>query len=61
MLDYKDSDRYLKSPQQLMQEQQQAVQMQMMAAQQEVEGEMQVENLKGNLDIQKEVVKGLMK
>ncbi len=44
-----------------MQEQQQAVQMQMMAAQQEVEGEMQVENLKGNLDIQKEVVKGLMK
>ncbi|NIT56025.1 MAG: hypothetical protein GWN00_07235, partial [Aliifodinibius sp.] len=61
MLDYQDSDRYLKTPEQMMREQQQAVQMQMMAAAQEVEGEMKVEQLKGNLDIQKEVVKGLMK
>lgn len=61
MLDYQDSDRYLKTPEQLMKEQQQAVQMQMMTAAQEVEGEMKVEQLKGDLDIQKEVVKGLMK
>lgn len=61
MLDYQDSDRYLKTPEQLMKEQQQAVQMQMMAAAQETQSEMRVEQLKGNLDIQKEVVKGLMK
>lgn len=61
LLDNKDSDRYLKTPEQLMREQQQAVQMQMMAAAQETDADMKLEQLKGNLDIQKEVVKGLMK
>lgn len=61
LLDFKDSDRYLKSPEQLMQEQQQAIRLQMMMAQQETQKEMNLEQLKGNMDIQKEVVKGLMK
>ena len=61
LMDFKDQDKYLKSPEQLMQEQKQAVQMQMMMAQQETQKEMNLESMKIQGNIEKEVVKGLMK